>query len=96
MRSAAKVAVIGSTIATKLFPTGSALGQTISVDGSPFTVVGILASQSDVGIQDANSVVVAPISRVQRSYTGFGAISTHDRGGDQLGPTSPPPRARSR
>ena len=74
--SAAKVAVIGSTIATELFPTGSALGQTISVDGTPFTVVGILATQSSVGIQDPNSVVIAPISRVQRSYTGFGAIST--------------------
>ena len=73
---AAKVAVIGSTIATELFPTESALGQTISVGGSPFTVVGILATQSSVGIQDPNSVVVAPISRVQRSYTGFGAIST--------------------
>ena len=74
--SAAKVVVIGSTIATTLFPTGSALGQTISVGGSPFTVVGILATQSSTGITDANSVIVAPISRVQRSYTGFGAIST--------------------
>ena len=74
--SAAKVVVIGSTIATELFPTSSALGQTISVDGTPFTVVGILAAQSSTGVTDANSVVVAPISRVQRSYTGFGAIST--------------------
>ena len=74
--SAAKVAVIGSTIATELFPTGSALGQTVTVDGTPFTVVGILATQSSIGIQDPNSVVIAPISRVQRSYTGFGAIST--------------------
>ena len=39
-------------------------------------MVGILTTQSSTGIQDANSVVVAPISRVQRSYTGFGAIST--------------------
>ena len=74
--SAAKVAVIGSTLATELFPTGSAIGQTVSVDGTEFTVVGILASQSSVGINDPNSVLVAPISRVQRSYTGFGAIST--------------------
>jgi putative ABC transport system permease protein len=74
--SAAKVVVIGSTIATELFPTSSALGQSISVGGTPFTVVGILATQSSTGISDANSVVVAPISRVQRSYTGFGAIST--------------------
>ena len=74
--NAAKVVVIGSTIANELFPTSSALGQSISVDGTPFTVVGILATQSSTGITDANSVVVAPISRVQRSYTGFGAIST--------------------
>jgi putative ABC transport system permease protein len=74
--SAARVAVIGSTLATTLFPTGSALGQSISVDGSPFTIVGVLASQSSTGIEDANSVVIAPITRVQRSYTGFGAISS--------------------
>ena len=74
--TAAKVAVIGQTLATTLYPTGSALGQTISIDGSPFTVVGILASQSSSGISDTNSVAIAPISRVQRSYTGFGAVST--------------------
>ena len=39
--SADKVAVIGSTLATELYPTGSALGQSISVDGTPFTVVGL-------------------------------------------------------
>ncbi len=74
--SAAKVAVIGSTLATELFPTGSALGQSISVDGTPFTVVGILATQSSVGFTDPNSEVIAPITRVQRSYTGFGAVSS--------------------
>jgi putative ABC transport system permease protein len=76
LASAAKVAVIGSTLATSLFPGGSALGQSISIDGTPFTVVGVLATQSSTGISDPNSVVIAPISRVQRSYTGFGAISS--------------------
>jgi putative ABC transport system permease protein len=74
--SAAKVAVIGSTLATELYPTGSALGQSIEVDGTPFTVVGVLAVQSAVGFTDPNSEVIAPISRVQRSYTGFGALSS--------------------
>jgi len=74
--SAAKVAVIGQTLATTLYPTGSALGQSVTIDGSPFTVVGILATQGSTGVSDANSVVLAPISRVQRSYTGFGAVST--------------------
>ena len=74
--NAAKVAVIGSTLATELYPTGSALGQSISVDGTPFTIVGILATQSSTGFTDPNSVVVAPITRVQRSFTGFGALSS--------------------
>ncbi|HEV7948957.1 MAG TPA: ABC transporter permease [Glaciihabitans sp.] len=73
---AAKVAVIGSELATTLFPTGSALGETITVDGTPFTVVGILATQSSTGVDDPNTVVIAPITRVQRSYTGFGAVSS--------------------
>jgi putative ABC transport system permease protein len=74
--SAAKVAVIGSTLATELYPTGSALGQSITVDGTPFTVVGILATQSSTGFSDPNSEVVAPVTRVQRSFTGFGALSS--------------------
>ena len=70
-----KVAVIGSTLATDLYPTGSALGQSINVDGTPFTVVGILATQSSTGFTDPNLEVVAPVTRIQRSYTGFGALS---------------------
>ena len=74
--TSAKVAVIGSTLATTLYPTGSALGQQISVDGTPFTVVGILATQSSAGFNDPNNVVIAPLTRVQKSYTGYGAVST--------------------
>ncbi len=71
-----RAAVIGSTLATTLFPTGSALGQQILIDGSPFDVVGILAAQSSTGFNDPNLVVVAPISRIQESFTGYGAVST--------------------
>ncbi|MET4781102.1 ABC transporter permease [Glaciihabitans sp. UYNi722] len=74
--TSAKVAVIGSELATTLYPTGSALGQQVSVDGTPFTVVGILATQSSAGFNDPNTVVIAPLTRVQKSYTGYGAVST--------------------
>jgi putative ABC transport system permease protein len=73
--SAAKVAVIGSELASDLYPTGSALGQSVDVDGTPFTVVGILATQSSTGFNDPNLEVIAPVTRIQRSYTGFGALS---------------------
>lgn len=76
LSASAKVAVIGSTLATTLFPGGSALGETITVDGTAFSVVGVLAPQSSTGFTDSNSVVVAPITRVQRSYTGFDNVST--------------------
>src|SRR6185312_6023806 len=74
--NAAKVAVIGQTLATELYPTGSALGKTVTVDGTSFSVVGILSQQSAVGFNDPNSVVIAPISRVQDSFTGYGAVSS--------------------
>ena len=73
--SAAKVAVLGQTIAQALFTTGSALGQQVSINGTPFTVVGILQQQSSTGLIDANSVVIAPLTRIQHSFTGFGTVS---------------------
>jgi putative ABC transport system permease protein len=72
----AKDAVIGTTLATELFPEGTALGQSISIDGSPFTVTGILDEQSSTGFDDPNSEIVAPITRVQESYSGYGAVSS--------------------
>jgi putative ABC transport system permease protein len=74
--TAAKVAVIGTTVATDLFPTRSALGESISVGGNSYTVVGILSNQGSAGFQDSNNVVIAPLSRVARSFTGFAGVST--------------------
>ena len=74
--SSAKVAVIGQTLATTLFPTGSALGQQVTVGGTPFSIVGILAQQGSTAFNDPNSVIIAPISRIQASFTGYGAVSS--------------------
>ncbi|MHC5797171.1 ABC transporter permease [Lacisediminihabitans sp. FW035] len=74
--SSAKDAVIGQTLATELFPSGSALGQQVTVGGTPLTIVGILAEQGSVGFNDPNSVIIAPISRIQASFTGYGAVSS--------------------
>lgn len=74
--SAAKDAVIGTTLAGELFPTGTAIGQQITIAGSPFTVTGILNQQSSTGFQDPNSEIIAPITRIQESYSGYGAVSS--------------------
>jgi putative ABC transport system permease protein len=73
---ASKVAVIGQTLAQELFTSGTPIGQQLLIDGTPFTVAGVLTQQSSTGFEDPNSEVIAPITRVQRSYTGFGAVSS--------------------
>jgi len=80
------VSIIGTsadyfTVSTASVASGSAftaadVASAAKVSGTPFTVVGILATQSSTGFNDPNSVVVAPVTRVQRSFTGFGALSS--------------------
>lgn len=69
-------AVIGQTLATELFPRGTALGQQLSVAGSRFTVTGILTQQASTGFADPNSELIAPITRIQDSFSGFGPVSS--------------------
>ncbi|MFC1410581.1 ABC transporter permease [Streptacidiphilus sp. N1-12] len=70
-----KVAVIGSTTATDLFGTTDPIGKQITIGGTPFTVVGELATKGGTGFQDPDDVVVAPLPTVQNAFTGFGSVS---------------------
>jgi putative ABC transport system permease protein len=70
--SAAKVAIIGKTVADKLFPNGAQIvGQQIRVKQEPVTVVGVLASkgQSAFG-QDQDDVILMPWTTVARRLMG--------------------------
>ncbi|HEX4484164.1 MAG TPA: ABC transporter permease [Solirubrobacteraceae bacterium] len=71
-----RVAVVGQTVVEELFAGASAVGQTIKVNGSNFEVVGVLASKGSNGATNQDDVVMAPISTVQDSLTGFGAIDS--------------------
>jgi putative ABC transport system permease protein len=71
-----RVAVIGQTVVEELFSGQSAVGQNIKVNGSNFEVVGVLASKGSNGATNQDDVVMAPISTVQDSLTGFGSIDS--------------------
>lgn len=61
VRSVAKVAVIGQTIADQLFPNEDPIGQTIRIRDIPFKVVGTLASKGfNLFGQDQDDTVVIP------------------------------------
>ncbi|MDR1966584.1 MAG: ABC transporter permease [Synergistaceae bacterium] len=66
-RSAAKVAVLGSTVAKELFGGADPVGRIMRVRNIPFEVVGVLASkgQSAMG-PDQDDIVIVPITTAQR------------------------------
>ena len=64
-RSRAKVAVLGSTVATELFPDTEPVGARIRIGTIPFTVIGVLREkgQSAMG-SDSDDVILAPMETV--------------------------------
>jgi putative ABC transport system permease protein len=76
--SAARVAVIGSTTATELFGGRDPVGQTVTVAGVPFTIIGMLntAGSTIGGDQDDQLVVPATTWAAAFSTSGGGTVST--------------------
>jgi putative ABC transport system permease protein len=68
---AAKVALLGQTVAGYLFGDADPVGEIIRIKNVPFTVVGVLAAkgQSAFG-QDQDDIVVIPLSTAKRKVLG--------------------------
>jgi len=65
--TAARVAVIGQTIANNLFPGMEPVGQTIRVRDLPFLVVGVMAPRGqDQQGRDQDDLILAPYTTVQK------------------------------
>ncbi|GLY51106.1 ABC transporter permease [Lentzea sp. NBRC 102530] len=75
VQQARKVVVIGSTVATQLFPGTDPVGKPMLVNNIPFTVVGVLAAKGSSGLQDADDVAVAPLTTTQNALTGYGSLT---------------------
>ncbi len=71
-----RVAVIGQEVVQELFGGGSAVGQTMKVNGSNYEIVGVLAKKGTNGTTNQDDIVMAPITTVQDSLTGVGAIDS--------------------
>ncbi len=71
VRTAARVIVIGQSIADNLFPGMDAVGQTLRVSNLPFRVVGVMASKGqDQGGRDQDDIAFAPYTTVQKKVLG--------------------------
>jgi len=71
VRTAARVIVIGQTIADNLYPGTDAVGQTIRVLNLPFRVVGVMARKGqDQQGRDQDDTAFAPYTTVQKKVLG--------------------------
>jgi putative ABC transport system permease protein len=69
--SAAKVAVLGSTVSTQLFGDGAdPVGQIIRVRNQPFRVIGVLSSKGQGMGEDNDDQILVPYTTVQKKLLG--------------------------
>ena len=72
----ARVAVLGPTVVQELFGGASPVGATIQVNGTNFQVIGVTNSKGSNGATDQDDVVVAPLTAVQDTLTGYGDVNS--------------------
>jgi putative ABC transport system permease protein len=71
VRTAARVMVIGQTIADNLFAGADAVGQTIRVQNLPFRVIGVMARKGqDQQGRDQDDIAFTPYTTVQKKILG--------------------------
>jgi putative ABC transport system permease protein len=71
VKAGRKIAVIGATVATNLFPGSDPVGAQIQIGHVPFTVTGVLAAKGqNAGGQDQDDVILMPYSTAQNRLSG--------------------------
>ncbi|HET9222560.1 MAG TPA: ABC transporter permease [Roseiflexaceae bacterium] len=70
VRGASPVVVLGSNLATELFGSGQAVGQTVRVKGQALRVIGVLASKGGGGFGSVDDQALVPISVAQQRLFG--------------------------
>jgi putative ABC transport system permease protein len=71
VRTAARVIVIGQTIADNMFPGQDPVGQDLRVSNLPFRVVGVMVRKGqDQGGRDQDDIAFAPYTTVQKKVLG--------------------------
>jgi putative ABC transport system permease protein len=65
---AARVAIIGTDVQDNLFPGTDPVGQELRVDGSPYTIVGVVEKQGSTFGQSQDNWVGIPLEAYEKAY----------------------------
>jgi putative ABC transport system permease protein len=71
-----RVVVLGPTVVTNLFGGADPVGDTIQINGVSFQVIGVTAPKGTNGVTDEDDIAFAPITAVQDTLTGYGAVNS--------------------
>ncbi|MEJ5238392.1 ABC transporter permease [Limisphaera sp. VF-2] len=76
VENARDVCVLGDALARSLFPHGSAVGQTIKMDGVPYRVVGVLEPKGTTQGGEQDNFAAIPLSTAMNRYGRMGRSLT--------------------
>jgi putative ABC transport system permease protein len=71
-----RLVVIGPTVVTNLFAGQNPVGQSIQINGVDYQVAGVTAAKGSNGLLDQDDIAIAPITAVQDTLTGYGALNS--------------------
>ena len=83
------VLVLGPTVVEELFGGADPVGDTVKVNGTNFTVIGVTASKGSSGTSNSDDEVYAPLTITQDTVAGYGSLSqiiVQAKSRDQLDP----------
>jgi putative ABC transport system permease protein len=70
-----RVLVVGPEVVTQLFGGQDPVGDTIKVNGTSFTIIGVTASKGSNGTSNQDDVAITPYTAAQDTLTGYGSLS---------------------
>jgi len=72
IRSAAKMAILGTTVAEELFGYSDPVGETVRIKNIPFQVIGVLKSKGESSWgRDQDDIVMVPVTTAQKRLFGM-------------------------
>ena len=97
-QSRAMVAMVGSDLATKLFPNVDPIGREVMIDGRPFAVIGVAKTIGTVFGQSQDNFAYIPIQTYFKIYGAYDGIwiNIQARGADWMDRTQDEARALMR